>query len=521
MSEEAGGNQPHKELELKFEFDPAFARRLSKAAWLRAIQSGRASTRALTATYFDTPEKDLHQSGLSLRVRKEGRVYKQTLKAQDTAAFVRREWETRVRQPVPNRDEVFSNPDFRRHINGRKVETLEPVFETRIRRTTRNLIADGETQIECDLDVGEIAAGEKSKAISELELELKSGDPRRLFDIARRIAEIVPLRLVHASKSEQGYALLNGGRAEWIKQPKVKLPGGATGEDVLVRSVAACLDHLSANVDCVLQRAHIEGVHQARIALRRLRAALTLYKPLLPKDRRKQVGDQVKAIASSLGPARDWDVFGAEVLAPVEKAMPGDKYLKLLRDEVEHQCDMAYALASGSLTSPEYTRMQIDVADFIHACDWRQSTDKDVLAYLFSDATKLASHALDKAHNKLLKRGKKIDKMSKRARHDLRIDVKKVRYAAEFFAPLYGKKPVAAYLANLKQLQDALGVQNDLEVARHLVNSLGKGLDGEQARQVRYAGGVVVGWHAHAAAEREGSLMTGWKAFSKSDPFWK
>ena len=511
---------PNKELELKFEFDQSFANRLRNAAWLRELQTGRASTRAVNATYFDTPDKALHRHGLSLRVRKERGSYTQTIKASAGEAFTRNEWDLKINRPVPDREFIYDNPEFRAQLGDRAAERFEPMFETRIRRTTRNLVSGEGTEISCDLDVGEIAGRDGSVPITELELELKSGDPAVLFEIARRLNESFPVRLVKRSKSEQGYQLIDGGKPHWYRQMPVELAEGATGEEVLVGSLTKCLEHLGANEDCVLARSHEEGVHQARVALRRMRAAFSIYKPLLPDHLRRELGGRLKWAANEFGPARDWDVFGIEVLGPVARTMPEDPGLALLAKEVVHQQDLAYARAGAMLSSAEYTGLKIDVVDFLYARPWRMSVEGEAGVQLFADGRDFAAQALNKAHGKLLKRGRHFAKMSAAERHELRIDAKKVRYAAEFFAPLYDEAKVTPFLASLKALQDDLGVQNDIEVARELVKSLTDGGGEDKARRLRHAGGLVIGWHAHAAIKREKHALKAWKGYVAAERFW-
>ena len=512
---------PNKELELKFEFDQSFAKRLRNAAWLRELQTGRASTRAVNATYFDTPDKALYRHGLSLRVRKERGAYTQTIKASAGKAFTRNEWDLKINRPVPDREFIYGNPEFQAQLGDRAAERFEPMFETRIRRTTRNLVSEEGTEISCDLDVGEISSRDGSVPITELELELKSGDPAVLFEIARRLNESFPVRLVKRSKSEQGYQLIDGGEPPWCKPMPVELAEGATGEEVLVASLNKCLEHLGANEDCVLARSHEEGVHQARVALRRMRAAFSIYKPLLPDHPRREFGGRLKWAANEFGPARDWDVFGLEVLGPVVRAMPEDPDLALLAEEVVHRQDLAYARAGAMLSSPEYTGLKIDLVDFLYARPWRMSVEGKAGVQLFADGRDFAAQALDEAHGKLLKRGRHFARMSAAERHELRIDAKRVRYAAEFFAPLYDEAKVKPFLASLKALQEDLGVQNDIEVARELVESLSGGGDEDKARRLRYAGGLVIGWHAHAAIKREKHALKAWKGYVAADRFWE
>jgi CHAD domain-containing protein len=136
------------------------------------------------------------------------------------------------------------------------------------------------------------------------------------------------------------------------------------------------------------------------------------------------------------------------------------------------------------------------------------------------DAEVLAENILEKTHRKLKKHGQGLAVMNAEERHQLRIRVKKVRYAGEFFATLFSRRKSQAYLHALRALQDDLGRLHDLEVARGLIASLGTG-DRERDPRIARAGGLVIGWHTHSSSAREEALAKHWRAFMKAKPFWR
>jgi triphosphatase len=185
------------EIELKFLVVP------EAASQILARLQGQEAVRQLNAVYFDTADHALRQAGFGLRIRDGENGRKQTLKsASSGGVFARGEWESAVAGPEPDRALLDKTPAAK-VVDG---APLSPVFATDVRRVTRLVERDGAT-IEAALDQGELRADERRAQISELELELKAGPARVLFDLARELAEHAPLRLSLVSKAERGYAL--------------------------------------------------------------------------------------------------------------------------------------------------------------------------------------------------------------------------------------------------------------------------------------------------------------------------
>jgi CHAD domain-containing protein len=305
----------------------------------------------------------------------------------------------------------------------------------------------------------------------------------------------------------------------FAKATSLELPEHCTGEDALVATVDNCLTHLSANEDCALAGIDPEGVHQMRVALRRLDASLTLYKPLIPETQMDRLQRRIKSVTQTLGPARDWDVFIGDMLDPVASNMSNDPDLKFLRNIALRQRMAAYREVQKTLRSQPYREMWQEVALWLAEREWRQQPVSEKSVQLMHDVRAFSESVLDEAHRKLLKRGKGFAVLDARERHKLRIRIKKVRYAAEFFSPLYHVERSESFLVALRNMQDDLGRLNDVETARGLVDGLTTG-DSERARRAARAGGLVIGWHRHAAAQRENQLVRHWRKLKKAEPFW-
>ena len=263
-----------REIELKLDLSEDAASRL--AQWEGLPE--REDVAHLRATYFDTPDAQLARKGLSLRIRQSGRRKVQTVKGDGSAAgglFARQEWERPVRSHMP----VLDAQTPVQEALGDAVDQIEPLFETDVERT-RWLIREGEAQVEVALDRGAVRAGAREAALCEVELELVAGAPAALFAIARRIDGEVPVRPAVLSKAERGY-LLRGEMAEAVKAEPVALDPAMSIRAAFLTIAGACLRHYRRNEALLLVHYEERALHQARVAVRRLRSALTLFKPVL------------------------------------------------------------------------------------------------------------------------------------------------------------------------------------------------------------------------------------------------
>ena len=184
-------------------------------------------------------------------------------------------------------------------------KALQPVFETRIKRTAYHLNGNG-ADVVMAIDQGKIVATGSSLPVSEIELELKRGSPADLFKIARDILDIVPGHLDFKSKSERGYDLIENTTitAETARDPELS-PGMTAGRAFTLIG-RACLRHLVSNVPAMMERDG-SALHQMRVALRRLRAAISLFSPVVGDDRAGAIKSELKWLAQEFGPARNLD----------------------------------------------------------------------------------------------------------------------------------------------------------------------------------------------------------------------
>ncbi|MDB5557859.1 MAG: domain containing protein, partial [Enterovirga sp.] len=269
-----------RELELKLEVSPRQLARL-KAQGLEALGEPRSRQR-LAATYFDTPDHRLHRKGLTLRVRTADGRHVQTIKdageAPGIGLFSRSEWETEVAGPEPDLKAASRTP-LKKLLADERGGGLSPVFTAEVERTVW-LVETDSAAIEVVLDEGAVAANGARSRLAELELELKGGAPGELFALARRLGGAGALKLGILTKSERGYRLVEGEARRFHKAEPVRLSRGMPVADAFATLVRACLRHFRLNEDGVTEARLPEALLQARVAMRRLRSALSLYREL-------------------------------------------------------------------------------------------------------------------------------------------------------------------------------------------------------------------------------------------------
>ena len=446
------------ELELKLEVDPEAIDRLAATGLLSNITP---KVIHQVSTYFDTPDQDLRAAGLSLRVRTADGRHVQTIKAGSGAAaglFARPEWERDVAGFEPELDHgspvhMLIPPD--------KLRTIRPAFTVTITRRQWVVGHDGGT-VELVADTGAVTASDRTTPVSELELELKGGSPIAIFALARLLGAEIPLRLGVLSKAERGYALIGPAALDAIKAEKLDVSADATTADAFAQVVGTCLRHFRLN-EAILRRApDPEALHQTRVALRRLRSALSISKPVVADDRFPRLASELKWLAGSLGPARDLDVLRERL---GDAAGPA---LLVARDE-------AYSVALDALDSRRTRDLMIDMVEWTALGNWRvQPSDPDAVD---ADVADFSSAVIGKLRRRMKRRGRDLATLDDEARHQLRITAKKLRYATGFFQGLYAHTPsrrrFKAFAKHLEALQDHLGVLNDLATAPALLQRFG------------------------------------------------
>ncbi len=466
------GNSEHedKEIELKLEFDPADAPRILSHPVILASQAAP-TTRELISVYYDTGNDVLRKAGVFLRVRATGEGYVQTIKtARGAAEYLERdEWE----QSIPSHEPVLEAAEgtaLAPLLTSEVRANLAPRFHTRFRRQTYWMRRDA-TEIELAVDQGEITAGVEAAPISEVELELKAGDRRELFRLARDLAETVPLYLALKTKAERGFELLDGGDFTVEKAGDVVITPDMSCAEAFRAVARSCLRQIVANAPAVRAR-RAEALHQMRIGLRRLRAGLWLFAAVVGDEDLEYIKGELRWITQELGRARDLDVFAADVLEPLRAALPDDPEIAEAHRDFIGRHAAAYDRATGAVGSDRFRKMLLDLAAWIEIGAWAAHGTPREAAPVDGPVTAYAAKQLSKLRRTIKKKGRGLRELIPSERHKLRIRAKRLRYATEFFAKTFpGKKSDKRHeksLAALKDLQDSLGVLNDIAIRRAL-----------------------------------------------------
>jgi inorganic triphosphatase YgiF len=502
------GQNAARECELKFELDAAAARKIETHPLLAA---SIAETRRLSSVYFDTPDFALRNAGVALRVRDTGHGYVQTIKTAGPQLFDRLEWEHPVSGFEPDLAAAAATGlvPFRESEVG---ERLRAGFKTTIDRSVFNVVRNG-SEIEIALDRGEVEAGMLRAPILELELELKRGEPTELFLLARELAAFVPLRLDIKTKAERGYALLDSARGMVEKAAPVNLDPSMTSGDAFRIIAQNCLRQIIANEEAI-GAGNAEALHQMRVGLRRMRAAIRAFRDMAPGPEQQRVKTALKWMTTVLGPARDLDVFTAEVLQPLRAAKGNDaSFAEAQRAFMERRAQ-AYAAATTSVRSDRFRRALLDMAEWIEVGSW--TVDAGLRELRERPVREHAEELLTRLRKKIRKQDKLLEEMNAAGRHKLRIRAKTLRYIIEFFARLFAEKENQrrreAALRALKDVQDALGAVNDL-AARKALAADGHDLSDEAAGLLTFDDGRVELLLEKAQAARA--------AFAEVKSFWK
>lgn len=499
-----------REIELKLEVeDPGqLAQILSHPAL--AQTSGATQDHQLRAIYFDTPDQALRAAGLSLRVRHDGGRWVQTLKAAGESpgvALDRSEWECEVEGP---------RPDFAR-LGGTPLaaflprqETIGPAFEVHVRRTSLELRMD-ESVLEVSADRGEVQTAAKPEPFGEIEIELKRGAVKDVFALASTLSDSVPLRLSLLTKSERGYLALQDASPERVKAEPVALSTAMSAAQAFQTIARACLRHFLANERVVARARNPEAVHQMRVALRRLRAAITLFKDVVRDEAVEAIKADLKWITGELGRARDLDVYIATVLEPARAKANGDPDLAKALAKARKDRNRAYAKLANALVSARFRRAVLATAAWVEAGPWL-SADGEARERRDQPARDLARKQLKRRWRSVRRRLRNLREIDPEARHEVRIAIKKLRYGSEFFGSLFrqrgSKGRQRKALRIVEDLQETLGVLNDIAVgtARRDDSATSDALNEEQLARVD---------DLLSAAEAQA------RSLDKLEPFWK
>jgi inorganic triphosphatase YgiF len=498
------------EVELKLEVPAEALDRLRAHPLIAALDPPR----RLESVYFDTPKLELKAQALSLRLRSDGACRVQTVKTLDGQAglFSRGEWETPVAGETPDLDAAEPLRDAVKR--GGLAKRLQPLFAVKVERAS-GVVHARDAEIELSLDLGEVETDKGRARLGEVELELKRGRPNSLFELAQQLFDVAPLRLSSRSKAEAGYDLVEAPQA--VKAAGIVLDRKMTCAAAFQTIGRACLAHYLRNERLVREQRTVESVHQARVGVRRLRAAMTLFRDLLQDSQSTSLKAQLRDLAATLGAARDLDVLiahldGLDLAAPVDKPA--------LMAALGRRREAAYDKAVEALRAPEAARLSFEVAAWLETGWWLTARDGLHATRRELPVVDFAAAELGRRARKVRKRALRLDGMTPPERHEVRKAAKKVRYGAEFFHSLARKKDRSLaddFVDALKPLQDAMGELNDVAAAQAALGAL--------AAEAGFEAGYAAGAAIEEVSRGEGDLLAAAhkaaKRYAKAEPFLK
>ncbi|HSI38345.1 MAG TPA: CHAD domain-containing protein [Methylotenera sp.] len=504
------------EVELKLNIDRKDVARLRSHPAIVAASIGKPTKHELISIYYDTPELKSLDAGISLRVRHISGHWLQTLKAagRSVAGLHQRiEWEDVIAIDRPDFTKILDSDLIKLFADKKLREALIPIFRTEVRRQVWQLAFDNGDKIELALDLGQLVTGKNHEPISELELELKAGSAGRLFDLALEVQKVVPVKLENISKGQRGYAYYRAQPPSVFKARPIKLARKANAHSAFKRIAWECIHHLQSNQDMVLHGADVEGVHQMRVALRRLRSAFVLFRKVLGRENSIALLTELSWLGDVLGKARDLDVFVTQTLPVVMTQFESHTGLQQLHNKALTTQAEAHADLRAVLSSQRYQALLLTLAAWLENERWHDGSHNTKR----TKALSIANTSLSKHHKQLRQPGKSLLNLSTEERHATRIAAKKLRYASEFFASFYSSRKSKSFIRKLTQLQDQLGILNDMTITESLLHQL---IGSSSKGTLNEALHIFTGWNACNATHSVVVMDKVWRKFISQKPFW-
>jgi triphosphatase len=262
-----------------------------------------------------------------------------------------------------------------------------------------------------------------------------------------------------------------------------------------------------------------EGIHQLRVAIRRTRAVLAIIRRQVDEHPNLRIANDLRSMQRKLGGAREWDVLVNETLKRAPKGLLTKPVSVRLQEIVEAKRAEGHEQAHGALGGRRCTNLLSRLTHWIDAeiggsGKKRSTPSKGPLAV---PAAEFAATVIEDYHGKTRKLGRKIRTLDSAELHSLRIRIKKLRYATEFFGSLWPGRRMQKYLSSLKDLQQALGTYHDTTTAMNLLT----GLPVKKSDDITPAIERIDDWLSNELQKLHEEVVTLWGRFRKKKPFWK
>lgn len=520
---------------LDLDLEPAALGQLLRGPALAALRTGQARGTRHVELWFDTAEATLAAQGLALELHPARRGARQVL-----------------RQVLPAPDQPWlpgsPGPAIAEASLGSAVPSpaaaglaadtpLVALAACEGRRRTLTLRFE-DTLLSLQVIEGKLRTVAAERPLLRLRLAGPAGAPRaRLCRCAARLAADAPL-LPGPPLAELARALAHGVPPRPLRQGQPLLAPTMRAEDGFVHATLHLAQVLIDLAPAMAPGPQVPAVHQFRVALRRMRSAVAVWRALVECDAVRGLDSELKALGRLAAPVRDRDVFMAGQLAEAEAALAAEGVpiapLLALRRAIAAERAEAAGLLARHLQGNAFRTLMLGLLALAEERPWRAGAEAERLAGLDGPIAAFAAGVLARRQRKLVRQAKgeictaaeaqgsdgaNLAAVPITALHALRLSGKRLRYAAEFFAPCFGRSSAKRFLRRLSDLQEVLGHVNDGAVASQLVRAP-RAAHSEAAARA-WARGVVDGYAAARASEGRREAEAAWRRFRDAAPFWE
>lgn len=310
----------------------------------------------------------------------------------------------------------------------------------------------------------------------DLEVEMKRGSSGDLL-VADGLDRVKARRAL--AKSERRRSLAGGDEPSSFKAEPIELKPDMPAAEAFQVVARACIRQFRLNEPILLSNRSAEPLHQARVAMRRLRSALSLFEPIVVGQEYRRFKRSLRDLSHKLGEARDLDVYIARNTVSNASENGGSPSLALERAElVQAERNRTYQRLTSALQSKRFRLLMRNFVAWIEGGPWRARDEPKRQAAHDQTVLDFTAHVLDLRWRKLKHRGRHLDRLSPEKRHRIRVDAKKLRYASEFISSLMAdprhRKRHKVFIAALESLQTRLGDLNDVQTEREITATLAR-----------------------------------------------
>ena len=465
--------------------------------------------------YYDTKDNRLIKNDIVLR-RRESAENKNILglkwRNPSSSLFERGEYEVAIQD-----DRV----DLRAfgEIWKQKIEQIighseiEQKFYIQIQREIYQLYS-GDTVIEISLDEGDIVSKNKTSNIKEIELELKSGQVSILYNLAINFVEKLHLSIELESKAERGFLLED---SRLVKYFYKTLQGLDKDPEKYIRnSINILIKQFSTHIRNLSDRFDPHDIHQTRVILRRLRVIFSALKRVSSNNEFDSLNAEARRIAALLGKVREYDVLEDLINSVPREHINNDLCIDELISQIKTKKQYALEHSKMIISEGMAAIFIIKVERFLNKPGYLKLGYDNNLDNQLDGINKISSLVLTKIERRVKKRGSKLKELHDIGRHQLRIDLKRLRYLTDFFAPIYEKKAIKEYIKHISELQEFLGAHNDIVNGELLLQQISN----NSSQSSKFIAGKIIGWHSQANLRATKKLFKRWKKFSLTAHFW-